>query len=117
MSLGLRTPPEPTRGVWSLAGQGRGRRDTRGLAPLSCAVACDIRPFMLQRKLGQHIAELRKARYLTQVQLASAVCCSVKFISLLRGINAPSVSRLEDLARADREMPRTRRRRIPRRTA
>ncbi len=85
---------------------------------------------MLQKKLGQHIAELRKARHLTQVQLAKAVGCSVEFISLVeRGINAPSVARLEDFARAvrvrvvdlftfpDRKMPRTRRRRIPRRTA
>jgi transcriptional regulator with XRE-family HTH domain len=38
---------------------------------------------MLQKKLGQRIADLRKARGLTQVQLAKAVHCSVEFISLV----------------------------------
>lgn len=56
---------------------------------------------MLQKKLGQRIAELRKDRHLTQVQLAKAVGCSVEFISLVeRGVNAPSVARLEDFAKA-----------------
>jgi transcriptional regulator with XRE-family HTH domain len=56
---------------------------------------------MLQKKLGQRIAELRKDRQLTQVQLAKAVGCSVEFISLVeRGVNAPSVARLEDFAKA-----------------
>jgi transcriptional regulator with XRE-family HTH domain len=56
---------------------------------------------MLQKKLGQRIADLRKARQLTQVQFARAVGCSVEFISLVeRGVNAPSVARLEDFARA-----------------
>jgi len=56
---------------------------------------------MLQKKLGQRIADLRKTRHLTQVQLAKAVGCSVDFISLVeRGVNAPSVARLEDFARA-----------------
>ena len=56
---------------------------------------------MLQKKLGQHIADLRKTRRLTQVRLAKAVGCSVEFISLVeRGVNAPSVARLEDLAKA-----------------
>jgi transcriptional regulator with XRE-family HTH domain len=57
--------------------------------------------FMLQKKLGRQIAALRKARHLTQVQLAKAVDCSVEFISLVeRGVNAPSVARLEDFAKA-----------------
>lgn len=51
--------------------------------------------------LGQRIADLRKAQQLTQPQLAKAVGCSVEFISLVeRGVNAPSVARLEDFARA-----------------
>jgi transcriptional regulator with XRE-family HTH domain len=55
---------------------------------------------MLQEKLGQRIADLRKARQLTQRQLAKRVGCSVEFISLVeRGVNAPSVARLEDFAR------------------
>jgi transcriptional regulator with XRE-family HTH domain len=56
---------------------------------------------MLQKKLGQRIADLRKKRHLTQGLLAKAVGCSVDFISLVeRGINAPSVARLEDVAKA-----------------
>ena len=56
---------------------------------------------MLQKKLGQRIADLRKDRHQTQVQLAKAVGCSVEFISLVeRGVNAPSVARLEDFAKA-----------------
>jgi len=56
---------------------------------------------MLQKRLGQRIADLRKNRRLTQTQLAKAVGCSVEFISLVaRGVNAPSVARLEDFARA-----------------
>ena len=55
---------------------------------------------MLQERLGQRIADLRRARSLTQAQLAKAVGCSVGFISLVeRGVNAPAVARLEDLAR------------------
>ena len=55
---------------------------------------------MLQKRLGLRIAGLRRQRRLTQVQLAKAVNCSVEFISLVeRGINAPSVARLEDFAR------------------
>ena len=55
---------------------------------------------MLQRKLGQRIASLRKGRKLTQEQLAEAVGCSVEFISLIeRGVNAPSVSGLEKFAK------------------
>lgn len=55
---------------------------------------------MLQKKLGRRIAELRKQVRLTQVQLAKALDCSVEFISLVeRGVNAPSVARLEDFAK------------------
>ena len=55
---------------------------------------------MLQRKLGQRIAALRKARKLTQEQLAESLACSVEFISLVeRGVNAPSVAGLEKFAR------------------
>jgi len=55
---------------------------------------------VLQRKLGQQIASLRKARKLTQEQLAEGVGCSVEFISLVeRGVNAPSVAGLEKFAK------------------
>ena len=54
---------------------------------------------MLQKKLGQRIGELRRAKKLTQEQLAEAVGCSVGFISLVeRGVNAPSVAGLEEFA-------------------
>ena len=55
---------------------------------------------MLQKKLGRRIASLRKARKLTQEQLAEALDCSVEFISLVeRGVNAPSVAGLEKFAK------------------
>ncbi len=55
---------------------------------------------MLQRKLGKRIADLRRARKLTQEQLAEAVGCSVEFISLVeRGVNSPSVAGLETFSR------------------
>ena len=55
---------------------------------------------MLQRQLGQRIADLRRKRQLTQVQLAKAVGCSVEFVSLVeRGVNAPSVAGLEKFAK------------------
>lgn len=55
---------------------------------------------MLQEKLGTRIADLRRERKLTQVQLAKVVGCSVEFISLVeRGINAPSVAGLERFAK------------------
>ena len=58
---------------------------------------------MLHQKLGRRIAELRKARRLTQVQLARAVGCSVDFLSHIeRGVNAPSVAWLEGFAKAPR---------------
>jgi len=54
---------------------------------------------VLQKKLGQRIAALRKAKKLTQEQLAEALGCSVEFISLVeRGVNAPSVAGLEKFA-------------------
>jgi transcriptional regulator with XRE-family HTH domain len=56
---------------------------------------------VLQRKLGQRIASLRKANKLTQDQLAEAVGCSVKFIGLVeRGVNGPSIAGLEKFAKA-----------------
>lgn len=55
---------------------------------------------MLQRKLGKRIANLRRAKELTQEQLAEAVGCSVEFISLVeRGVNAPSVAGLEKFSK------------------
>ena len=55
---------------------------------------------MLQKKLGRRIAELRRARKLTQEQLAEAVGCSVEFVSLVeRGVNAPSVAGLGNFAK------------------
>lgn len=85
---------------------------------------------MLQKQLGLRIANLRKTRQLTQVQLAKAVGCSVEFISLVeRGVNAPSVAGLEKFANAlkvkvidlftfERQKPiRTSRRRSSRKTA
>jgi transcriptional regulator with XRE-family HTH domain len=56
---------------------------------------------VLQKKLGQRIADLRRARGLTQEQLAEAVDCSVEFVSLVeRGVNAPAVAGLEKFAKA-----------------
>ena len=56
---------------------------------------------MLQKRLGQRIADPRKKRRLTHVQFAKALGCSVEFVSLVeRRVNAPSVARLEDFARA-----------------
>lgn len=55
---------------------------------------------MLQKKLGQRLAQLRRTRRLTQEQLAEALDCSVEFISLVeRGVNAPSVAGLEKFAK------------------
>jgi transcriptional regulator with XRE-family HTH domain len=54
---------------------------------------------VLQKKLGQRIAHLRRAKKLTQEQLAEEVGCSVEFISLVeRGVNAPSIAGLEKFA-------------------
>lgn len=55
---------------------------------------------MLQKQLGRRIAALRRARKLTQEQLAEAVGRSVDFISLVeRGVNAPSVAGLAVFAK------------------
>lgn len=56
---------------------------------------------MLQKKLGQRIAALRKKQGLTQEGLAEVIGCSVEFISLVeRGVNAPSVAGLQGFADA-----------------
>ena len=56
---------------------------------------------MLQKKLGQRIAALRKKQGLTQEALAEVIGCSVEFISLVkRGVNAPSVAGLQGFADA-----------------
>ncbi len=56
---------------------------------------------MLQKRLGQRIAELRRAKKLTQEQFAEAIGLSVEFVSLVeRGVNAPAVSGLEKFAKA-----------------
>lgn len=56
---------------------------------------------MLQKKLGQRIALLRKKQGLTQEALAEIIGCSVEFISLVeRGVNAPSVAGLQGFADA-----------------
>ena len=56
---------------------------------------------MLQKKLGQRIAKLRKKQGLTQEALAEVIGCSVEFISLVeRGVNAPSVAGLQGFADA-----------------
>jgi transcriptional regulator with XRE-family HTH domain len=56
---------------------------------------------VLQKKLGQRIATLRKKQGLTQEALAEIIGCSVEFISLVeRGVNAPSVAGLQGFADA-----------------
>jgi transcriptional regulator with XRE-family HTH domain len=56
---------------------------------------------MLQKQLGQRIADLRRANRLTQVQLAKETGYSVEFISLVeRGVNGPSIAGLERFAKA-----------------
>ena len=56
---------------------------------------------MLQKRLGQRIAELRRAKKLTQEQFAETIGLSVEFVSLVeRGVNAPAVAGLEKFAQA-----------------
>ncbi len=56
---------------------------------------------MLQRKLGERIASIRKASGLTQVQLAKRVGYSVAFVGLVeRGVNGPSIAGLEKFSKA-----------------
>jgi transcriptional regulator with XRE-family HTH domain len=53
----------------------------------------------LYRLLGRNIAHFRREAQLTQEELAEKTDYSVDFISLVeRGVNAPTVSRLQDIA-------------------
>lgn len=55
----------------------------------------------LYRLLGRNIAHFRREANLTQEQLAEKTDYSVDFISLVeRGVNAPTVARLKDIADA-----------------
>jgi len=55
----------------------------------------------LVNNLGKRIASLRRLAGLTQEDLAEACSYSVDFIGLVeRGINAPTVERLTDVAEA-----------------
>lgn len=54
----------------------------------------------VEQKLGRRIAQLRQKAELTQARLAEASGYSEDFIGLVeRGINAPSVSGLERIAK------------------
>ena len=54
----------------------------------------------LYRLLGKNIAHFRRQAKLTQEQLAEKTDYSVDFIGLVeRGVNAPTVARLADIAR------------------
>ena len=54
----------------------------------------------VEQKLGRRIAQLRQKAKLTQARLAEASGYSEDFIGLVeRGINAPSVSGLERIAK------------------
>jgi transcriptional regulator with XRE-family HTH domain len=56
---------------------------------------------VIHRLLGKRIATLRKARGLSQEELATMSKYSVEFISLVeRGRNAPSIAGLERIAEA-----------------
>jgi transcriptional regulator with XRE-family HTH domain len=55
----------------------------------------------IRQKFGERLRRLRRGAGLTQEQLAAKADISVDFLSLVeRGINAPSFSNLEKLARA-----------------
>jgi len=55
----------------------------------------------LYRVLGRNVARFRRAASLTQEELAEKTRYSVDFIGLVeRGINAPTVARLKDIADA-----------------
>lgn len=55
----------------------------------------------LQQRLGLRIALLRRRAGLSQEELAERTAYSVDFIGLVeRGVNAPTVSRLKDIADA-----------------
>ena len=54
----------------------------------------------LRSVLGKNVAGVRRLAGLTQEQLAEQTGYSVDFIGLIeRGINAPTLDRLEDIAR------------------
>jgi len=56
---------------------------------------------VIERFLGRRIAQLRKARGLTQEAFAEKCGYSTEFVSLVeRGLNAPSVAGLEKVAKA-----------------
>lgn len=56
---------------------------------------------MIETALGKRIADLRKAKRLSQEELAEKSGYSVEFISLVeRGVNAPAVAGLEKIAKA-----------------
>lgn len=55
---------------------------------------------MVEKQLGKRIAELRRAKGLSQEQLAGKARYSTEFISLVeRGLNAPSVAGLSRIAK------------------
>jgi transcriptional regulator with XRE-family HTH domain len=55
----------------------------------------------LYRLLGRNIAHFRRQANLTQEELAEKTDYSVDFISLVeRGVNAPTLARLKDIADA-----------------
>jgi len=56
---------------------------------------------VVEKLLGKRIAELRRAKGLSQEQLAAKSRYSTEFISLVeRGMNAPSVAGLTRIAKA-----------------
>ena len=56
---------------------------------------------MIKKKLGIHIANLRKKAGLTQEKLAEKADYSVEFISFVeRGVHAPSVEGADRIAKA-----------------
>jgi DNA-binding XRE family transcriptional regulator len=74
---------------------------TRSLTSLPMTTGAGSRRVMLQQKLGQRIADLRREKSLTQGQLARMTGYSVEFVSLVeRGVNGPSIAGLEKLAMA-----------------
>ena len=56
---------------------------------------------MIKQSLGKRIAALRRVKGLSQEEFARKSGYSVEFISLVeRGVNAPSVTGLEKIAKA-----------------
>ena len=63
---------------------------------------------MLEKQLGKRIAELRRAKGLSQEQLAARTGYSTEFISLVeRGRNGPSVAGLSRISKALRVKPKS----------